>query len=483
MSARAFVVGSGPNGLAAAIELARAGFHVTVLEGASGIGGGCRSSARLVPGMVHDDCAAVHPLFAASPFFRTLELDVELVHPEIPLVHPLAGGDATVLHRDLTATVAGLGREGRRWRRLFAPLVRYPDRIADLALTPLPGSIARHTVLGPRFAARGLPPATSVTRFLGGDTPAAALFAGLSAHAFSRLDRPLTSAVGLMMGLTAQTWGWPVVRGGSGRLTAALADYVREFDGTIRTGVTVHRLSDLADFGYRGAPAGDVVVLTTTPGHAAALLSGTQPARLRRRYRRFRHGAAAFRVDLAVREGIPWLNPDARRAGTLHLGGTAGEIAAAERATSSGRVAEDPFVLVGQQYLADPSRSVRLDGGWLHPVWTYAHVPAGCRGDVTERVISRIETFAPGVRDRIVGVSTRSTTELEAYNPNYVGGDVAGGANSPRQLIARPVLRNPYDTGVNGVFLGSASTPPGGGVHGMAGFAAARRAADWAGMF
>ncbi|MBI8999760.1 NAD(P)/FAD-dependent oxidoreductase [Corynebacterium sp. CCM 9185] len=482
MSARAFVVGSGPNGLAAAIELARAGFRVTVLEGAAEIGGGCRSSARLVPGMIHDDCAAVHPLFAASPFFRTLELDVKLAHPEIPLVHPLAGGDAAVLHRDLETTVTGLGREGRRWRRLFAPLVRYPDRIADLALTPLPGSIARHTVLGPRFGARGLPPATAVSGFLGGDTPAAALFAGLSAHAFSRLDRPLTSAVGLMMGLTAQTWGWPVVVGGSGQLTAALADYVREFDGTIRTGVLIRRLSDLVGVGYRGASAGDVVVLTTTPGHAAKILMGNQPARRRRRYRRFRHGAAAFRVDLAVRGGVPWRNPDARRAGTLHLGGTAREIAAAERMTTSGRVAENPFILVGQQYLADPSRSVKRDGEWLHPVWTYAHVPAGYRGDVTERVISRIEAYAPGLRERIVEVSTRSTAELEADNPNYVGGDVAGGANSPRQLLARPVLRNPYDTGVNGVFLGSSSTPPGGGVHGMAGFAAARRAARWAGI-
>jgi len=324
--------------------------------------------------------------------------------------------------------------------------------------------LPRHPLPLARFGLAALLPATVLAR-LWKTEEARALFGGVAAHGFYPLNRPLTSAVGLMLTAAGHAYGWPVAEGGSQSITNALAARLVELGGTIKTGVPVES--------YREVERADVVMLDLAPGAAANLLGAAQPARVARAYRRYRHGPGAFKVDLAVQGGVPWTNEACRRAGTVHLGGTIAEIAATEREIHAGRLPERPFVLVGQQYLADPSRSV----GDLHPVYAYAHVPHGYSGDATEAVIDQIERFAPGVRERIVARFSRGTTALAEYNRNYVGGDIATGANDPLQVAIRPrIALDPYATGVPGVYLCSAATPPGAGVHGMCGFNAARSA-------
>ena len=452
----AVVVGAGPNGLAAAVCLAQQGISVTVLEASGEIGGGTRTAELTVPGLLHDVCSAIHPFGIASPYLASLPLaEHGLVWrwPSVDLAHPLDDGTAAVLVRSIEETVDRLGRDGARWRRTFGPLVDTFDEFAPDVLGPLL-AVPSHPLLMARFGLRaGLPASWLWRRFQG--EAAKALFAGNAAHAFTPLTGPATSGVGVMLVAVAHRYGWPVAEGGSQAITRALASLLTSLGGRIETGTVV-----------RTRPDADVVLLDTAPSVADRILQ-------RQRYRSFRHGPGAFKVDLAVRGGIPWTAPECRRAGSLHLGGTAGEVAANEAAVAAGRMPERPFVLVGQQYLCDPTRSADD----LHPVWSYAHVPAGYDGDATEAVIGQLERFAPGVRDVIEHVSVMGPSDFEAYNPNYVGGDIAGGANMLRQLIGRPVLsRNPYATGVPGVFLCSASTPPGAGVHGMGGYHAARRA-------
>lgn len=461
----AIVVGSGPNGLAGAVALALAGVKVTVLEAADTIGGGTRTT-ELTPGLLHDHCSAVHPMAAGSPFLRTLGLEehgLEWCYPEVDLAHPLPDGSAGVLLRSIDETAAGLGRDGRMWKQVFGrPAAGFAELNEDLVLPVL--HVPRHPLRLMRFGIPAAIPTTLLTKVW--RTPQArALFGGVAAHAFSPLNRPMSSAVGMALTTVCHHGGWPVAKGGSRAITDALASVLQANGGTIETGRRVRSLAELPDV--------DVVMLDLAPGAVADLAGDRLPARVARAYRRYKHGPGAFKVDLAVEGGVPWTHEAARRAGTVHAVGSFDEIVVAEREINRGRMPERPLVLVGQQYLADPSRS----DGDLHPVWSYAHVPSGYDGDATEVVIDQMERFAPGLRERIVEKVVRPTTDFPQYNANYVGGDIITGANSPIQLAVRPrFTRKPYDTGIPGVYICSAATPPGAGVHGMNGYNAARSA-------
>lgn len=462
----AIVVGSGPNGLAAAARLARAGLDVTVLESSDVIGGGTRSSEMIVPGLVHDHCSAFHPMAAASPFLAGLDLGshgLRWLQPAVDCAHPLDGGSAGVLHRSIDRTAEGLGGDGQRWRRLFEPIVSHFDDLFADATQPIL-RVPRHPLLMARFGAAAMLPATTLAG-LWRTEEARALWAGVAAHGFHRLDRPLTSAVGLMLLVAGHGRGWVVAEGGSQAIANALAADIEQHGGVIETGQHVSSVGDL--------PPSDVLMLDLPPSAAADLLGDRLPARVARSYRRFGHGPGAFKVDFAIEEGVPWTSAAALQAGTVHLGGDLDEVVASENAVHRGTMPDRAFVLVGQQYLADPGRSV----GNIHPVWTYAHVPRAYTGDASEAIIAQIERFAPGFRDRIIGMAVRSTTEMSVYNANFVGGDIIGGASTPKQLVFRPRFAvDPYYTGIPGTYLCSASTPPGAGAHGMCGANAAARA-------
>lgn len=459
----AVVVGAGPNGLAAAVTLALRGVRVTVYEAADTIGGGTRTTERLAPGLLHDDCSAVHPMGVASPFFRSLDLaahGLEWCYPEIDLAHPLDDAVAGVFVRSLEQTADRLGPDGRAWSRLFGPIAERFDDIAAEVLRPIV-HLPRHPVTLAGFGIGALAPGTLAARRWHTDQ-ARALFTGVAAHAYYPLTRPTTAAAGLLMLGAGHRYGWPVAKGGSRAITDALASLLRAHGGRIETGRRVRSLGEL--------PRADVTMLDLSPTGVAELAGSRLPGRVARAYRRYRYGPAAFKLDLAVEGGVPWRDHACRRAGTVHLGGTLEEITAIERDVHRGRMPERPFVLVAQQYLADPSRS----SGDVHPVWAYAHVPHGYTGDATEAIVGQLERFAPGVRDRIVGTFSRSAAEMPRYNPNYVGGDIASGANDPVQMFSRPrIALDPYATGIPGVYICSASTPPGGGVHGMGGHNAA----------
>lgn len=461
---RAVVVGSGPNGLTAAVLLARAGLDVTVLEAADTVGGGTRTSEYLAPGLLHDHCSAAHPMAIASPAFQELQLPgIVWKRADVECAHPLDDGTAGALYRSFDETERSLGADGRRWRQVFEPIAeRFDDLFADISQPLI--RVPSHPVTLARFGLRAAMPATTLARVW--RTPQArALWTGVAAHAFWRLDRPLTSAIGLALGAGAHAHGWVVAEGGSQAIADALVADLSRNGGRIETGTRVRSVSDLLD--------PDVLMLDVSPSAAAGILGDRLPSRVARSYRKFRHGPGAFKVDFAVEGDVPWTAQVARRAGTVHLGGTDAEVAAIELAVQRGTMPDKPFVLVGQQYLADPSRSA----GGVNPLWTYAHVPQGYTGDATEAIIGQIERFAPGFRDRVVGVAVRSATEMAVYNPNYVGGDIIGGAASLRQTVFRPrVAIDPYATGILGTYLCSASTPPGAGAHGMCGANAAARA-------
>ncbi len=467
----ATVVGSGPNGLACAVALARAGVRVTVLEAADEIGGGTRSGELTVPGVLHDLCSAMHPMAVASPFLRSLGLEahgLEWRWPEVDLAHPLDDGSAATMVRSIEETADGLGGDGRAWRRLFGP----PSAHFDALNEDLVGSVIhlpRHPLRLARFGLPALAPATLLARRW--ESPGArALFGGVAAHGFSPLTRPLSASVGMALISACHSVGWPVAAGGSQSIADALAADLREHGGRIETGVRVRSLAEL------GSP--DVVAFDLAPEAVADIVGDRLPSRVARAYRRYKHGPGAFKVDLAVEGGVPWTAEACHRAGTVHAIGSFEELVAAERDVNRGRMPERPFVLVGQQYLADPQRSA----GDVHPVWAYAHVPSGYDGDGEKAVIDQIERFAPGLRERIVATSVRSPADLEAGNPNYIGGDIVTGANTPLQMMVRPRLAlDPYGTGVPGLFICSAATPPGGGVHGMGGFNAARSALRYLG--
>jgi len=462
----AVVVGTGPNGLACAVALARAGVEVTALEAEESIGGGTRSSELTIPGLLHDHCSAVHPMAVASPFLNSLGLaghSLEWRWPEVDLAHPLDDGSAGVLRRSLDDTARGLDGDGDAWRRLFAAPAADFDRLSEDLLCPVL-HVPRHPLALARFGLPAALPATALVRLWRGQR-ARALFGGVAAHAFSPLNRPLSSAVGMALTTACHRFGWPVARGGSRAITDALAAVLLEHGGRIETGVRVRSLSELG--------SADVVVFDLAPGAVAKIAGERLPDRVARAYRRYKHGPGAFKVDLAVEGGVPWANQACRLAGTVHAIGSFEELVAAEREVNRGRMPARPFVLVGQQYLADPGRSA----GDVHPVWAYAHVPSGYEGDAEAALIDQVERFAPGLRERIVAKSVRSPAELAAGNANYVGGDIITGANTPVQVLIRPRLAlDPYATGIRGTFICSAATPPGAGAHGMNGYNAARSA-------
>jgi phytoene dehydrogenase-like protein len=462
----AIIVGAGPNGLAAAVALAREGVDVTVLEAADTVGGGVRSAKLTLPGLIHDVCSAIHPMAVGSPFLNGLDLErygLRWLWPEVDCAHPLDDGSCGVLYRDIDATAHGLGADGPRWRGLFGR----PSRNFDLLTEDIMGPLLRlpkHPVALARFGAPTLLPASVTARFFR-TVQARALFGGVAAHTFRPLHYPMTSAIGLGIITAGHRVGWPVAAGGSQSIVDALMTALAEFGGNVETGVCVKSAAQL--------PSADVTLFDLAPTHVADILGDRMPRTVARSLSRFRYGPAAFKVDFAVEGGTPWTNPDAGRAGTVHLGGDFAEIASAERDVSAGRMPERPFVLVGQQYLADPSRSA----GDVHPLWTYAHVPHGFTGDATEAIIGQIERFAPGFRERILATAVQSTTELPVYNPNYVGGDIVTGAKDIRQLVfgPRPTV-HPYRLGVLGMYICSAATPPGPGAHGMCGANAAAEA-------
>jgi phytoene dehydrogenase-like protein len=463
----AIVVGSGPNGLACAVELAGNGLSVTVVEAEDRIGGGTRTSELTVPGLLHDDCSATHPMAAASPFLNSLDLGrhgLEWLLPEVELAHPLDDGTAGVMVRSIEETARGLGeRDGSAWKRLFGSSSSNFGALLDDMMAPLI-HFPRHPFLLARFGIPAAAPASLVARAWRSEA-ARALFGGVAAHALRPLNRPFSSSIGCALIDAGHAVGWPVAKGGSQAITEALAGVLRDRGGTIETGRRVTSVSELA-----GA---NVVVFDLAPGAVAEIMGERLPGRSARAYRRYRHGPAAFKVDLAIDGGVPWASEACRRAGTVHLIGGFDELAAAEAAVNRGEMPERPFVLVGQQYLADPSRSQ----GDVHPLWTYAHVPKGYSGDATGAILDQIERFAPGFRERIVGTSVRTPAEMEAYNANYVGGDIVTGANTTWQLIARPRLStDPYFTGADGFYICSAATPPGAGAHGVCGYNAARSA-------
>jgi phytoene dehydrogenase-like protein len=468
MSERAYdavVVGSGPNGLSAAVRLAGAGRSVLVLEAADLVGGGTRSAELTLPGFTHDVCAAVHSFGVSAPALSLETLGghgLRWVWPDVPLAHPLDGGRAAVLHRSVDETATGLGADGARWRRLMQPLVDRWSELLPQLLGPVL-SIPRHPVTMARFGVRALQPATLLSRRFETDE-GAALFGGCAAHAMLSLARPLTSAFGLTLAGSAHAGGWPVAAGGSQAIADALAARLRQLGGEIQTATTVRALADL--------PPHRTVLFDTNPAQLASIAGDALPARYSRRLRRFRHGPGAFKIDYALDAPVPWTNAECLRAGTVHVIGTFTELVAAEADVAAGRMPDRPFVLVVQPSIFDPSRAP----AGKHTLWVYAHVPHGYTGDATSAIERQIERFAPGFGATVLARHVTTPNEFQAYNANYVGGDIAGGAHSGLQLIFRPTIAaRPYVTPNPTLFLCSASTPPGAGVHGMCGWHAAER--------
>jgi phytoene dehydrogenase-like protein len=462
----AVVVGAGPNGLAAGVHLARSGASVLVVEREATIGGGSRSAELTVSGFVHDVCSAVHPFAAASPFFRDLPLGehgLELIHPMVPLAHPLDDGSAVVLRRSVTDTAEGLGGDETAYERLVSPFAERFEDLVEQVMGPL--RPPRHPVLMARFGLHGVRSARAVAEGTFDGERARALFAGLAAHSVMALEQRLTAAFGLILGVSAHAVGWPVARGGSQRIVDALASMLASLGGEIETGVDVASIGDL--------PPARAYLFDVVPASLERIAGDRLPDSYRERLRRFRHGPGVFKLDLALDGPLPWTARACSEAGTVHLGGTFLEVAASEAAVAEGDHPERPFVLLAQQSLFDDSRAP----AGRHTVWAYCHVPNGSTADMTDRIEAQIERFAPGFRDLVIGRYAMGPADLERYNPNYPGGDIAGGASGGMQLFARPVASPvPYSTPGEGIFLCSSSTPPGAGVHGMCGFHAAEAA-------
>jgi phytoene dehydrogenase-like protein len=458
-----YVVGSGPNGLTAAVHLAMAGRRVHVLEAGSTPGGGMRTKELIESGTRHDVCSAIHPLGVISEALRDLPLGehgLEWVYPEVEVAHVVDGGRAGVLRRSVDMTAEGLGADGNAWRKGLQPLVRAGSALIDDLLTPL--RIPRHPVHLLRYGFPGLQPATWWGRRFDTDE-GSGLFAGLAAHSILPLSAPITTGYGLMLGMLGHTVGWPMPRGGSQSIADALVSLLAVHGGTVECDSPVVSLGDL--------PPGATVLLDIAPRQVLELAGERLPGRYAKQLRTYRYGPGVFKLDYVLSGPIPWTNPDAHLAGTVHVGGSFAEVAASEHAVGKGQHPERPFLLVAQPTSFDPTRS----STGRHAAWTYCHVPNGSTVDMTGRIEAQIERFAPGFRDLIVGRHAMATPQIEAYNANYVGGDIAVGAGDLRQFIARPTFGlHPWRTPLEGVYLCSAATPPGAGVHGMCGWHAAR---------
>jgi phytoene dehydrogenase-like protein len=466
----AVVVGAGPNGLVAAITLARAGWDVTVFEAAAVPGGGTRTEQLTLPGVLHDVCSAIHPLAVGSPAFREIAASdtpleahgLEWIQPEVPVAHPLDGGRVALLHRSVDDTGAGLGADARAYRRLFSPFVEAGFDLTDALLSPL--SIPpKHPITLARYGAVGILPAHTVAR-RGFDTDEArALFAGLAGHSILSLKAPVTAGYGLMLGVLAHLVGWPLARGGSQQIANALVAVLEGLGGRVECD---HRVES-----FRELPRVDAVLLDLTPRQVLAIAGDIVPDRYRRALVGYRYGAGVFKLDWVLDGPIPWVNGDCARAATVHLGGTLAEITTAEAEVQAGRHPERPYVLLSQPSLFDATRAP--DG--TQAVWAYCHVPNGSTVDMTDRIESQVERFAPGFRDRVLARHAMNTEAIEAHGANYIGGDINGGIADFRQFVRRPTLGlHPWKTPIAGVYLCSSSTPPGGGVHGMCGWHAAQ---------
>jgi phytoene dehydrogenase-like protein len=464
----AVVVGSGPNGLVAAATLVRAGLSVVVYEAEGSPGGGARTEALTVAGFRHDVCSAVHPLGAGSPVLRRLPLGtfgLEWIHPDLPLAHPLADGRAAILARSVDETAHALGGDARAYRRLLGPFLGRWDELVGDVLGPVVHR-PRHPALLAAFGLRGSWPAGLLARRFR-DEPARALLAGLAAHVIAPLDTPFSGAVALLFAIAAHEVGWPIPRGGSGAITGALVAYLQSMGGEVLTGTKIGSLGEL--------PGARAYLLDVVPRDLAVIAGHRLPRRYLDRLSRYRHGPGAFKVDYALAGPVPWSAEPCRRAGTVHLGASASEIGAALTAAHRGAVPEPPFLIAAQPSLFDPSRAP--DG--KHVLWVYAHVPHGWSGDLTGPIERQIERFAPGFRDLVLARRAAGPAEIESRNPNNVGGDIGAGAFGGRQALFRPVVAAvPYATPDPAVYLCSAATPPGAGVHGMCGYHAARTVLD-----
>jgi phytoene dehydrogenase-like protein len=462
----AVVVGSGPNGLVAAVAMATAGRKVLLLEAADRVGGALRSEELTLPGFRHDVGATVLPLALASRAFRALRPEhdgVAWAHPPLPAAHPLDGAAAVLVHRDVELTAAGLGRDGSAWRAIVGATALAGEPLVDTLLSPL--GLPRAPLAAVRYGVAGVLPATWLARAGFRTAAARAVFAGMAAHSVLDLGQPITAGYGMLLAALAHSVGWPVVRGGSQGLADALAARLVSLGGEIKTGTTVGSL--------REVPAARAVVLDLTPRQVVAIAGDRLPERYRRSLERFRYGPGVFKLDWALDGPVPWRDPVVAGAGTVHLGGTLEEIAASERGVMRGRHPERPYVLCVQATAADPSRAP----AGKHTLWAYCHVPNGSDVDMTETIEAQIERYAPGFADRVLARHAMPPAALQAFDANLVGGDLGGGAADLRQFAARPVLSpRPWQTPVPGLFLCSSSTPPGGGVHGMGGWHAARLA-------
>ena len=458
----AIVIGAGPNGLAAAIELARAGLKVRIYEANTTVGGGARSGELTLAGFTHDLCSAVHPLAAGSPYFSKLPLQnygLEFVHSPTALAHPFDDGTAAVLDRSLEATSDGLGRDRETYRKLMKPFVEnWSSLAADLLGPP---SFPRHPFLTARFGMRAIRSAKGFAESKFQEDRTRALFAGLAAHSFLSLDRLATSAFGLMLSLLGHVNGWPIAKGGSQSVSNALAAYFKHLGGEI---VTDHRVASLAEL-----PPAKLTLCDVTPRQLLRLSGESLPEGFRRRLKSYRYGPAAFKLDWALSEPVPWKSAECLKAATIHLGGSFTEIVRSEELVNSGQHAEKPFIILSQPTLFDPSRAP----AGKHILWGYCHVPNASQFDMTSRIEDQIERFAPGFRDCILARNITTPNLFEQHNANLIGGDINGGSQHLAQMFTRPTSRL-YSTPVKGLYLCSSSTPPGGGVHGLCGYHAAR---------